>query len=137
MRLYYDGVVVHQSQSDDGVIEVVDLGDTRSMHFGSFPRQSSMSLTTPHTLELTYTESMMACLLFNPEPEKILVVGLGGGSVVKFLLYHFPSCQIDVVEYRQDVVNVAQGYFKVPNNDPRVNIHIDDGYAFVDRKSVV
>jgi len=27
MRLYYDGLVVHQAQSDDGVIEVVDLGD--------------------------------------------------------------------------------------------------------------
>ncbi|MBE9533146.1 MAG: spermidine synthase, partial [Proteobacteria bacterium] len=107
MRLYYDGLVVHQSQSDDGMIEVVDLGDTRSMHFGTFPRQSSMSLRTPYTLELTYTEAMMACLLLNPNPRKILVVGLGGGSLVKFLLHHFPDCEIDVIEYRQDVVDVA------------------------------
>ena len=62
MRLYYDGLVVHQSQSDDGVIEVVDDGDIRSLHFGTFPRQSCMSLQTPHTLELTYTQAMMAIL---------------------------------------------------------------------------
>lgn len=134
MRLYYEGLVVHQSQSDDGVIEVVDLGDTRSMHFGTFPRQSSMSLRTPHTLELTYTEAMMACLLLNPNPQKVLVIGLGGGSIVKFLLHHFPDCQIDVVEYRQDVIDVAQGYFNVPKNDPRLNIHRADGYLFVQER---
>jgi spermidine synthase len=131
MRLYYDGLVVHQAQSDDGVIEVVDHGDTRSLHFGTFPRQSSMSLRTPYTLELSYTEAMMACLILNSSPEKILVVGLGGGSLVKFLLHHFPRCQIDVVEYRQDVIEVAQRYFGVPTNDPRLTIHHGDGYLFV------
>jgi spermidine synthase len=130
MRLYYGGLVVHQSQSDDGVIEVVDLGDTRSLHFGSHPRQSSMSLIEPHSLELTYTQSMMACLLLMPKPERVLVVGLGGGSLVKFILHHFPKCVIDVVEYREDVVKVAHGYFGVPDNDPRLNIHVGDGYLY-------
>ncbi|OUR63624.1 spermidine synthase [Methylophaga sp. 42_25_T18] len=130
MRLYYGGLVIHQSQSDDGVIEVVDLDDMRSMHFGSHPRQSSMSLATPHTLELTYTQSMMACLLLNPEPERVLVVGLGGGSLVKFILHHFPHCHIDVIEYREDVVKVAHGYFKVPSDEPRLTIHLGDGYLF-------
>jgi len=134
MRLYYGGLVVHQSQSDDGVIEVVDLGDTRSLHFGSHPRQSSMSLVTPHTLELSYTQSMMACLLLNPAPERVLVVGLGGGSLVKFILHHFPNCQVDVVEYREDVVKVAHGYFKVPSDDPRLNIHVGDGYLFAQER---
>jgi spermidine synthase len=133
MRLY-DGLVVHQSQSDDGVIEVVDDGDIRSLHFGTFPRQSCMSLQTPHTLELTYTEAMMAALLLNPEPERVLIVGLGGGSLVKFILHHFPNCQIDVVEYRKDVVKVAHSYFQLPENDSRLNIHIGDGYLFVQER---
>ncbi|MBE0438989.1 MAG: spermidine synthase [Gammaproteobacteria bacterium] len=134
MRLYYEGVVVHQSQSDDGVIEVVDLGDTRSLHFGTFPRQSSMSLSAPHALQLSYTEAMMAALIINPNPQRILIVGLGGGSLVKFLLHHYPHCQIDVVEYRHDVVNVAHTYFKVPKDEPRLNIHIGDGYLFVQQR---
>ncbi len=134
MRLYYGGEVVHRAQSDDGIIEVVDLGDTRSMHFGTLPRQSSMSLRTPHTLELTYTQAMMACLIINPDPQKVLVVGLGGGSLVKFLLYHFPNCQIDVIEYRQDVIDAAQTYFNVPKKDPRLTIHHGDGYLFVQKQ---
>lgn len=128
MQLYYGGQVVLQRSSDEGIIEVVDIGDIRSLHFGTFPRQSSMSLQLPHRLELSYTRSMMACLLFNPFPKHILVVGLGGGSLVKFLLYHYPNCQITVIEYRQDVIDVAQQFFGVPKNDPRLTIYRDDGY---------
>jgi spermidine synthase len=130
MRLY-DGLLIHQSQSDDGIIEVVDDGDVRSLHFGTFPRQSCMSLQVPHSLELTYTEAMMAALLLNSNPKRVLVIGLGGGSLVKYLLYHFPECQIDVVEYRQDVIKVAYGYFQVPEDDARLTVHVGDGYLFV------
>jgi len=131
MRLYYDGFVTFQLQSDDGLIEVVDLGDSRSLHFGTYPRQSTMSLREPYSLELSYTQAMMACLILNPQPEKILIVGLGGGSLVKFLLHYFPDCQIDVIEYRQDVIDVAHRYFSVPTDDSRLNVHHGDGYAFV------
>jgi spermidine synthase len=133
MRLYGDGLVVHQAQSDEGVIEVVDYGDSRSLHFGTYPRQSTMLLSAPHRLELTYTQSMMACLLLNPAPKRALVVGLGGGSLVKFLLHHFPQCQVDVVEYRQDVVDVAQRFFGVSTDNPNLNIHLGDGYLHVKR----
>lgn len=131
MQLYYGGRVVYQAASDAGVIEVVDIGDSRSLHFGTYPRQSTMSLKSPHQLELSYTRAMMACLLFQPTPQKVCVVGLGGGSLVKFLLHHFEHCQIDVVEYRQDVIDIAQRFFSLPQNDPRLTIHHGDGYQFV------
>jgi spermidine synthase len=131
MRIYDDGQLVHQSHSDEGIIEVVDRGDARSLHFGTYPRQSTMLLSAPHRLELTYTQAMMACLLLNSAPQRVLVVGLGGGSLVKFLLHHFPDCMIDVVEYRQDVIDVAQSFFQVPVNEPRLNIHLGDGYLHV------
>jgi len=131
MQLYYGGFVVYQAASDEGIIEVVDIEHKRSLHFGTYPRQSSMSLDAPHSLELSYTRAMMAGLLFQPKPVNICVIGLGGGSLVKFLLHHFEDCKIDVVEYRQDVIDVAQRYFHVPHNDPRLRIHHGDGYQFV------
>ncbi|EMR12952.1 spermidine synthase [Methylophaga lonarensis MPL] len=127
MRIY-DGVLVHQAISDEGIIEVVDVGDVRSLHFGTHPRQSSMSLKVPYRLELSYTRAMMACLLFCAAPRKVLLIGLGGGSLVKFLLHHLPDCQIEVVEYREDVIQVAQRYFAVPD-DPRLSIKKADGFA--------
>lgn len=131
MRIYGNGSLIHQSQSDEGVIEVVDEADLRSLHFGTIPRQSTMSLRQPHRLQLTYTQAMMACLLLNPQPRSVLVIGLGGGSLVKFLLHHFPDCQIDVIEYRADVIQVAKTFFEVPANDPRLRIQQADAYVQV------
>lgn len=126
MKLYSGGAVIHQQTSDDGVIEVVDHGDTRSLHFGTFPRQSAMLRSRPHYLELSYTQAMMACLLLVPKPKRVLVVGLGGGSLVKFVLHHFPDVQLDVVEYRQDVIDVAQQFFDVPADSPSLTIYHAD-----------
>jgi len=133
MRIYGDGSLIHQAVSDDGLIEVVDSGNIRSLHFGTFPRQSSMRLNQPHYLELSYTQAMMGCLLLNPNPKRVLVIGLGGGSLVKFLLHHFPDCYVDVVEYRRDVVDVAQSFFQVPIDNPNLNINLGDGYLYVNQ----
>lgn len=133
MRLYGDGTLIHQAYSDEGVIEVVDSGDSRSLHFGTYPRQSSMRLSDPVYLDLSYTQAMMGCLLLNHSPRRVLVIGLGGGSLVKFLLYHFPRCKIDVIEYRRDVIEVAQQFFGVPVDEPRLNIMLGDGYQHVSK----
>lgn len=134
MQLYNGGALVHQRMTDDGVIEVIDMDGIRSLHFGTYPRQSSMSLRRAYTLELTYTQAMMACLLFNASPRRALVIGLGGGSLVKFLLHHFPLCEVMVVENRQDVIDVATRYFDLPLNEPRLTIHHGDGYQFVSQQ---
>ena len=131
MQIYGDGRLIYQSHSEDGVIEVVDSGDSRSLHFGTYPRQSSMRLSDPLYLDLSYTQAMMASLLLNPNPQRALVIGLGGGSVVKFLLHHFPQCQVDVVEYRSDVIDIAHRFFDVPCNDARLNLLHSDGYQYV------
>ena len=70
------------------LIEVFDDGKSRSLHFGTPARQSSMALDAPDRLQLPYTQAMMAFLLFQPQPEAVLMVGLGGGSMAKFLLRH-------------------------------------------------
>ncbi|HAU06407.1 MAG TPA: spermidine synthase [Gammaproteobacteria bacterium] len=134
MKIYGEGRLIHRNRSDEGTIEVVDTGSKRALHFGTFPRQSCMSLITPDELILSYTQAMMAGLIFQPKPKRILIIGLGGGSLVKFLLHHFSSCHIDVVELRQDVVNIAQRFFMVPVNHPQLNLYIDEGYHFVQKK---
>ena len=59
----YNGMLIYQSHDDDGVLEVVERDGVRSLHFGSYPRQSSMSLDFPDTLELAYVRAMTAWML--------------------------------------------------------------------------
>lgn len=128
----FGGKVIHQSRDEHGTIEVVDDGAYRSLHFGSEPKQSSMELHDPIRLALTYTRAMTAALLFNEQPRSVLLIGLGGGSLAKFFLHHFPDCRVDAVEYREAVYKVARGYFRLPD-DPRLTMHFADAGEFIRR----
>jgi len=122
--------VVHQARDEWGLLEVVEDGPSRSLHFGSAPKQSTLLLADPHALALTYTRAMAAALLFQLKPQRALVVGLGGGSLVRYLLRYFPDCRIDAVELRPQVEAIARSHFQLPES-PRLGIHIDDAGHFL------
>jgi spermidine synthase len=132
MRKYH-GTLVHRSKDHHGTIEIVDDGITRSLHFGNPVRQSAADLSRPEYLVLTYTRAMMSCLLFQPAPRQVLMVGLGGGSLAKFILHHFPHCSLDAIEHRELVVSLAHGYFQLPE-DRRLRIHVADGVEYVENR---
>lgn len=126
----YDGLLIHQSFDELGVIEVIDKQGVRSLHLGSHHRQSSMSLKTPQELFLEYVRAMLGCLLFRDKIDELLMVGLGGGTLAKYFLHHFDNCRIKVIEYRPDVVKIAHRFFDLPL-DPRLKVHIDDGGNYI------
>ena len=126
----YGGIVIHQDRDALGTLEVVEDGYQRSLHFGSEPKQSSMDLNDPLRLALSYTRAMLSALLFNPAPQRVLLLGLGGGSLAKFVLHHFPACRLDAVEYRESVYQAARGYFHLPD-DPRLSVHFADAADFI------
>jgi spermidine synthase len=128
------GVMVHSTRDEEGPVQVVDAYGVRSLHFGTAPKQSSMSLADPDRLELAYVRAMLAGLLFAPEPRRVLLLGLGGGSLAKFLLRHFPDCRLDAVESRPAVAAVARRFFGLPE-DPRLTLHFEDGSEFLCRQA--
>ena len=94
--------------------------------------QSEMSLDAPDQLLLGYTLSMMGFLLFNPEPEKIAMIGLGGGSMPKYCYHHLPQASIVVVENDPEVI-ALRDQFRIPQDDARLQVHCADGADFVRR----
>ncbi len=130
----YEGLLIHESHDDDGILEVIEYQGVRSLHFGSSARQSSLRLKTPERLELDYVRAMMTWLLFAEAPRQVLVIGLGGGSLTRYLLEQFSEIQIKVVEYRKSVVKIARSHFGLPL-DPRLKIVIDDGGDFLRKRA--
>jgi len=126
--------IIHQNIGDDGEIEITQNEHHRSLYLVSDAKQSSMDLRHPERLILSYTRAMMSCLLFQPTPRRVLLLGLGGGSLVRFILHHFPACVIDAVEIRRDVVKLAYGYFRLPEQ-PNLKVHIDDAQNFLDNST--
>ncbi len=103
---------------------------TRQCRIG---RQSCMVLNDPHRFALNYTRMMMAGTLFmGPAPQRVLIIGLGGGSIPTALREILPQAQIDVVEIDPAVTRVAKRYFNFREDDKLKVIELD-GRVYVKR----
>lgn len=111
---------------------VLDSGRARSLHFANHEIQSRMWLADPYALALKYTQTMMGFVLFNPAPDRIGMIGLGGGSLAKFCHRYLPAAQIEVVEINPHVIAVRE-LFNVPEDDARLSISEGDGADYVRR----
>lgn len=73
-------------------------------------------------------------VLFHPDPEEVLLIGLGGGSTVGGTARYEFIDRIDVVELVPGVVEAAE-YFWETNyevmKDPRVNVILGDGRNYL------
>jgi len=129
-----DEVVLHTERSLYRTIVVYDDDGQRCMRFTrqSTARQSCMTLAEPHRILFDYLRMMLGALYVLPEPRRILVIGLGGGTLVDALQRVLPSAHIDAVELDPAVVGVAQRYFAFQPG-PNVQIHEQDGRVFVKR----
>jgi spermidine synthase len=130
----HENGLVFSCHDEEGVIEVIDDLDTRALYFGTSARQSAMSRAEPHRLVLSYTRAMLSALLFTREPRSALVLGLGGGSLPRFLMHAFSMCRIDVVERRAAVVQVAHDYFNLARS-PRLETRVCDAAMFLREES--
>ena len=74
-----------RTKNSESDIEMSEKDGVRALHLGSSMVQSAMRLTAPNELELAYTRCMMGFLLFHPNPIHIVMIGLGGGSLAKFV----------------------------------------------------
>ena len=93
-----------------------------------------MDLRHPNALYLEYTRSMMGFVLFNPAPENVAMIGLGGGSLAKFCYKHLTTSNIVVVEINPYVI-ALRNEFLVPEDDERFSVIEADGAQFVSSSS--
>ena len=103
----------------------------RRLHFTQNATQSAMSHVDPYLLVAPYTRKMMAFLLLNPNPRHIVMLGLGGGSLVKFCYRYLPKTRITVVEIDSDVI-ALRDEFLIPRDDARLRVIHDDGARYIE-----
>ncbi|WNZ61064.1 fused MFS/spermidine synthase [Myxococcus sp. MxC21-1] len=125
--------ILHVAKSASGPIIVSEDDEGRRyLQFGWIGAfQSAMWPGFPLRLELDYTRAVAATLAFVPEPSRLLVVGLGGGTIPTFLRAVLPHAHIDAVEIQPQVLDLARRYFDF-HEDEALHAHLTDGRRFIE-----
>ncbi|MGQ9650848.1 MAG: spermidine synthase [Phycisphaerae bacterium] len=95
-------------------------------------RQSVVKVGDPDHIELPYAKVMLVGLGLAKPPKRVLVVGLGGGTIPGILHKHYPKTMIDVVDIDPDVVKVAKEFFGF-QEDATMRVHVADGRRFIEQ----
>lgn len=130
-----DAAIIHRERSLYSTILVDQRGSTLCLQFSvrkDQRNQTCLDRSAPKKMVFAYAKMMMMSLLMMPEPERILVVGLGGGTLPVALNELYPDAQIDVVEIDPAVKTVAETYFGFHENE-KMKVILKDARVFTKR----
>ncbi len=116
-------------------LKVADTGGVRLLKF-EHNQQSSMRLDDPFETDIEYVRYFHIALAIQPDIKRVLIVGLGGGSLVKRMWRDYPEMSIDALEIDPDVAEIAHDLFEVPLDD-RIRVIVDDGRHFLSHSTAL
>ncbi|HPP51585.1 MAG TPA: fused MFS/spermidine synthase, partial [Thermoguttaceae bacterium] len=94
-------------------------------------RQSVVKPGDPAHVELPYARAMPVGLLLAERRQRVLIVGLGGGTIPSFLHHYYPQLKIDVVELDPEVVTAAKKFFGF-QEDENLRAFVQDGRKYIE-----
>ena len=129
--------LLYQGQTLSGLTKVTqDRDGIRILRFGKQgTRQSVVKPGDLNYLGLPYASSAMIGLAFTQYVERILVIGVGGGSIPMFLRQHHPSAHIDVVDIDPQIIDLAKQFFNFAEN-ASLRSYAQDGRLFIESNQI-
>jgi len=126
--------VLYQRDSLYHHIHVSEAGGYRYLSFNrARGNQSVVNIHDPYELKFAYTQAAFIVPAFlDQKPGRILIVGLGGGTIPRVLAKYYPDIPIDIVEIDPDVIEVAERYFFFEPTE-RMKVISMDGRRFLRR----
>jgi len=125
--------VIDEKESPYQTIFISEANGIRRMHVGSLlDRSSAMDLKDPYRHVYEYTAMMMLVSGYVDAPKKILVVGLGGGTVTRTLRMIYPDAEITNVEFDPEIVAMARQYFGYAE-DAKMKLVVEDARRWLRR----
>jgi spermidine synthase len=132
-----DDQIVFEVRSQYQFITVRDTGNGyRQLIFdgrfdGTDAIQSELNLYNHEELTLSYSRHIMTALPMVARIRRILIVGLGGACMQRFLYKLLPEAIIETSELDPEIRTVAASYFFF-REDSRQVVHLGDGRKFIE-----
>ena len=130
----YGGDLIHCQRDEFGLLQVVDTPQMRSLYFDSPVEQSRLYFSAPMSLSFEYQEVIESIILERQQQKavhRVLMLGMGGGSIASHLNVSQPDIQIHIVELRQAVIDIAYDYFHLPE-EPEIEVMQEDALIYIE-----
>src|SRR5919108_5469814 len=101
------GGVVFEAFSPYHQVQVIDEPGVRVLSFNG-TRETKMSLANPLQGHFEYTEYFHTPWVWNRDVRRVLMLGLGGGSIQRAYQHYYTNVTVDTVEIDPVVVKVAR-----------------------------
>ena len=121
-------------------VSTSEFDGVRYLHLGTDWVQGAMRLAAPQRIELEYVQRMLAALLWMPverlSPGRAVQLGLGAGTLTRFTR---EALRMDTtaVELNPQVVSACRAWFRLPADDDRLRVVVDDAGRWIRRDEVV
>ncbi len=127
---------IHQERSLYRNIVVTEDSSRRCMRFTITSRsgqnQSCRFLDRPVELVFPYAKMTLSSLLVKDKPERMLIVGLGGGTLPDTYSRLFPDTEIVISEIDDAVFRVAREFFGFKETD-KITVEVGDARVYIKR----
>jgi spermidine synthase len=94
--------------------------------------QSEMNKSNTTQLVLDYTQNMITSVPLVDRPKRVLIIGLGGACLQRYLHGLLANTVIESAELDPAVLEVARKYFHF-KEDSRQKVYIGDGRAYIEK----
>ncbi|MBE0417233.1 MAG: fused MFS/spermidine synthase [Coriobacteriia bacterium] len=112
-------------------ILVTEANGERTLRFDR-SRQTSVDISDPAVSRIRYPDYLHLAFAVKPDAGRVLVLGLGGGALPARILRDYPEVYVDAVEIDPVVVDVAERFFALPE-DERLQVYVEDARRYVQR----
>ena len=111
----WHGELLGQARGLNGELQVMQDGQRRWLVFADgIAIQSCMLRNDPARLVLPYQQYMMMWPLFmSARPQRVALVGTGGGDIIRHLQHYYESISIQAIDEDPEVLRLACEYFSV------------------------
>ena len=123
--------VIFKAKTRYASVSITRNANTLELRSDAEALQSLININKPHKLELKNLQYLMGALLFLPPPRNILLLGTGGGSLIHFVRFHYPQCQLTSVDVDAELQELMHQKMLLPEADENLDYVIDDAAHFI------
>lgn len=124
MILVKPQLIVNQQTADE-TLRIWHQGARLWLDFNDGLVQSEINLADAGLLPSPLNRAMLAGMIFEKPPKRVLLVGTGGGATARYFSHRFPNVKGEAVEISESVASMAINYFEFPESKHWTLINAD------------